>query len=109
MAAFRSLTAREIAKLVGGEVDGPADITIAGVAPLERARPGDLSLLVSTRYLQYFQRTSAGAVLLSPDLRNVSGVKTGELVPRKRDVTRERPAAPRRTKKIGRASCRERV
>ena len=73
MEAFRSLTAREVAQLVGGELEGPAEVTIAGVAPLDRARPGDLSLLVSTRYLPYFQRTSAGAVLLSPDLRNVSG------------------------------------
>ena len=69
----RGLTAREIASLVGGELEGPADIRLAGVAPLERARPGEISLLASSRYLPYFQRTSAGAVLLTPDLRMVRG------------------------------------
>jgi UDP-3-O-[3-hydroxymyristoyl] glucosamine N-acyltransferase len=73
MEAIRSLTAREVARLVGGELEGPADIALAGVAPLERARPGDLSLLVSSRYLPYFQHSSAGAVLLTPGFRNVSG------------------------------------
>lgn len=69
----RGLTAREIASLVGGELEGPADVLLAGVAPLERARPGEISLLASSRYLPYFQRTSAGAVLLTPSFRNVSG------------------------------------
>jgi UDP-3-O-[3-hydroxymyristoyl] glucosamine N-acyltransferase len=59
-----------VADLVGGELVGPADILLAGVASLERAGPGDLSFLVSHRYLSYFQRTSAGAVLLAPDLRD---------------------------------------
>ena len=69
----RGLTAGEIACLVGGELEGPADIRLAGVAPLDRARPGELSLLASGRYLSYFQRTSAGAVLLSPGFRTVRG------------------------------------
>ncbi len=69
----RGLTAREIAQLVGGEIDGPADVRLAGVAPLDRARPGELSLLASSRYLPYFQRTSAGAVLLTPGFRALSG------------------------------------
>lgn len=48
---------------------GPADIVLAGIAPLDRAGPGDLSFLASGRYLPYFQRTSAGAVLLTPEFR----------------------------------------
>ena len=69
----RALTAREIARLVDGELVGPADIQLAGVAPLDRARPGDISLLVSSRYLQHFQRTSAGAVLLDRAHRDLTG------------------------------------
>ena len=67
------LTVREIAVLVGGQVEGPADSALAGIAPLDRAGPTDLSFLASGRYLQYFQRTSAGAVLLSPEFRTVRG------------------------------------
>src|SRR6185436_7576210 len=73
MEASRGLTAREVASLVGGELLGPADIRLAGVAPLDRAHSGELSLLASSRYLPYFHRTSAGAVLLSPKFRGVSG------------------------------------
>src|SRR6266850_3318044 len=73
MGVSRGLTAREVASLVGGELLGPADIRLAGVAPLDRAHSGELSLLASSRYLPYFHRSSAGAVLLSPIYRGVSG------------------------------------
>ena len=73
MESPRVLTAREVAGLVGGELLGPADIQLAGVAPLDRARPGEISLLSSSRYLPQFQRTGASAVLLSPGLRGASG------------------------------------
>lgn len=73
MRAPEGLTAREIAGLVGGELIGPGDCRLAAVAPLDRAQPGDISFLASSRYLQYFQRTSAGAVLLNAEFRGVSG------------------------------------
>ncbi len=73
MGAPEGLTARDIASLVGGELMGPGDARLVGVAALDRARPSDLSFLASGRYLPYFQRTSAGAVLLTPEFRAVSG------------------------------------
>ncbi|MBI4419679.1 MAG: UDP-3-O-(3-hydroxymyristoyl)glucosamine N-acyltransferase [Gemmatimonadetes bacterium] len=73
MGSRRGLTAREIAGLVGGEVLGPEDVCLAGVAPLDRAGPGELAFLASARYLPYFQRTSAGAVLLATGFRSISG------------------------------------
>ncbi|HVH10078.1 MAG TPA: UDP-3-O-(3-hydroxymyristoyl)glucosamine N-acyltransferase [Gemmatimonadales bacterium] len=66
--ATRRLTAREIAALTNGELVGAPDITVSGVAPLDRAGPGDLSFLAARRYLQYFQRSSAAVVLCKPDL-----------------------------------------
>ena len=59
----RPVSAREIAALTGGRLVGPADVTIARVAPLERAGPGDLSFLAAPRYLPYFHRSNAGVVL----------------------------------------------
>jgi UDP-3-O-[3-hydroxymyristoyl] glucosamine N-acyltransferase len=73
MPAPHRLTVREIATLVGGQVEGPADAALTGIAPLDRAGPADLSFLASGRYLQYFQHTSAGAVLLGPEFRTVRG------------------------------------
>ena len=64
----RRLSAREIAALTNGQLVGPPDVTVAGVAPLDRAGPDDLSFLASKRYLPYFQRSSAAVVLCKPDL-----------------------------------------
>jgi UDP-3-O-[3-hydroxymyristoyl] glucosamine N-acyltransferase len=72
-AGTRPLSASEIAALTGGRLVGPGTVTVAGVAPLERARPGDLSFLASPRYAPYFERTSASVVLVAPELEATAG------------------------------------
>ena len=52
---------------------GPGSTTVAGIAPLERAGPGDLSFLASARYAPYFERTSASVVLVAPALEGTTG------------------------------------
>jgi UDP-3-O-[3-hydroxymyristoyl] glucosamine N-acyltransferase len=52
---------------------GPGTTTVAGIAPLERAGPGDLSFLASPRYVPYFERTSASVVLVAPALESAAG------------------------------------
>ena len=69
----RPLSASEIAALTGGRLVGPGTTTVAGIAPLERAGPGDLSFLASPRYVPYFQRTSASVVLIAPALEKAEG------------------------------------
>jgi UDP-3-O-[3-hydroxymyristoyl] glucosamine N-acyltransferase len=64
----RRLSARDIAALTNGELLGAPDVTVSGVAPLDRAGPDDLSFLAAKRYLPYFQRSSAAVVLCKPDL-----------------------------------------
>ena len=68
----RALSAAEIAALVGGELIGPGEARLAGVASLEEAGPGELSFLASATYLPYFHATSAGAVLVAPGFRELS-------------------------------------
>src|SRR5439155_1702910 len=48
------LSAAEIAALTQGQLVGAADVTVTGVAPIDRAGPDDLSFLASKRYLPYF-------------------------------------------------------
>ena len=72
-AGARPIAASEIAALTGGRLVGPGTVTVAGVAPLERAGPGDLSFLASARYLPYFQRTSASVVLVAPAFADATG------------------------------------
>ncbi|HWC74616.1 MAG TPA: UDP-3-O-(3-hydroxymyristoyl)glucosamine N-acyltransferase [Gemmatimonadales bacterium] len=72
-AGTRPLPASEIAALTGGRLVGPGTTTVAGIAPLERAGPGDLSFLASPRYAPYFQRTSASVVLVANGLEQTEG------------------------------------
>src|SRR5207244_7467744 len=72
-AGTRPLSASEIAALTGGRLVGPGAVTVAGIAPLERAGPGDLSFLASPRYVPYFERTSASVVLVAPALEAAAG------------------------------------
>src|SRR2546427_3256126 len=72
-AGTRTLSASEIAALTGGKLVGPGSTTVAGIAPLERAGPGDLSFLASPRYVPYFERTSASVVLVAPALESAKG------------------------------------
>jgi UDP-3-O-[3-hydroxymyristoyl] glucosamine N-acyltransferase len=78
----RRLTAGEIAALVGGDLVGRDDVTIAGVAALDEATPGDASFLASSSYLPYFQASSAGVVLVAPEFRDAAaGPATRVVVP----------------------------
>ncbi len=76
-AGTRPLSASEIAALTGGRLVGPGTTTVAGIAPLERAGPGDLSFLAAPRYLPYFQRTSASVVLVAPALEESAAATAG--------------------------------
>jgi UDP-3-O-[3-hydroxymyristoyl] glucosamine N-acyltransferase len=55
----------ELAERVGGRVVGDSARTIAGVASLERAGPGDLAFLTNPRYRRAAESTRAGAVLVA--------------------------------------------
>jgi UDP-3-O-[3-hydroxymyristoyl] glucosamine N-acyltransferase len=78
--AARPLSAREIAALTGGELIGPPDLTVAGVASLEDAGPGQLSFLASGAYLPYFQSSRAGLVLVPPGFRDVAAGPAARVV-----------------------------
>src|SRR3989442_8177397 len=72
-AGTRPLSASEIAALTGGRLVGPGTVTVAGIAPLERAGPGDLSFLAAPRCVPSLQRTSASVVLVAPSLESSEG------------------------------------
>ena len=73
MRGGHGLTAAQVAELVGGKLlSGSGDLVVHGVASLERAGPHDITFFASARYLPRLQATNAGAVLLSPDFRDVA-------------------------------------
>ena len=62
------LTLAELAALVGGRAAGDLDRPITGVTSLARAGPGDIGLLVDSRYSHSAGESAAGAILVSPNL-----------------------------------------
>jgi len=63
----RTLTASAIAELVGGTLEGDGGAEVRALAPLDRAKPADLSFLASARYARLYERTRASAVLIAPE------------------------------------------
>ncbi len=82
MQSSSRLTAGQVADLAGGKLFGNGDVPIAGVAPLHRAGPGDLSFLATARYVAAFRQSRAGAVLVVPEFQDeAEGPDTRIVVP----------------------------
>ncbi|HEV7703535.1 MAG TPA: UDP-3-O-(3-hydroxymyristoyl)glucosamine N-acyltransferase [Gemmatimonadaceae bacterium] len=68
-----ALTAEAVAHLVGGELRGDASVRVVRVAALDRATPNELSFFANPRYAAEFESSSAGLVLVSPELAGHDG------------------------------------
>ena len=113
--ATGTITAEAIAALVAGELIGDGKTTVSGVAPLDRASEGDLSILSSAKYAPMLARTRAGVVLVDPEFRDIAGEprariiveqpleKLLSLLPRLYPETPE-PSAVASTARIGRGA-----
>jgi|UniRef100_A0A7C5AM20 UDP-3-O-[3-hydroxymyristoyl] glucosamine N-acyltransferase len=65
-------TLGELAALVGGELRGPADLVIRGLAPVDRATPEELTFIAHPRFARLGETTQAGAVLVAPQWSNLN-------------------------------------
>ncbi len=63
-----NLTVSQIAQLCGASLEGPSEVEISGPAPLEEARPGQVTFLGDPRYREALSHTRASAVVLAPDM-----------------------------------------
>jgi len=70
-----SLTAADVARLVGGRILEPGDAgrEVRRVAPLHRAEPDELTFLASAKYADEFKSTRAGVALVAPALADAAG------------------------------------
>jgi len=59
-------TLGELAALVGGELRGPSDLVIRGLAPVDQATPEDLTFIAHPRFARLGESSQAGAVIVSP-------------------------------------------
>jgi UDP-3-O-[3-hydroxymyristoyl] glucosamine N-acyltransferase len=53
----------ELAVLVGGELEGDADLLIRGVAGIREAQPGEITFVANSRYEEFVPDTRASAIL----------------------------------------------
>lgn len=63
-----ALTLAELQARLGGTIRGNPDKSITGAASLESAAANQLSFIVSTKYLAQAQASSAGILIVPPDL-----------------------------------------
>ena len=75
-----TLTARAIADLTGGKLTGEEGIEIDSVAPLGRATCNQLSFLADGRYAPALEESSAGIVLITPELAETKGAVPARIV-----------------------------
>lgn len=67
------LRAAEVAAAVGGALQGDPDLRLTGIAPLDRAGPGDVTFLASVKYARLLASSDAGALLVTPELAGTEG------------------------------------
>ncbi len=60
-------TLGELALLLGGELKGPADLMIEGIAPIEGATPRDITFITQKRYARLARQSQAAAFIVGPD------------------------------------------
>ncbi len=72
----RQLSATEVAALTGGRLLGPDGARITAIAPLERARPDELSFVATAKYKDALAQSRAGVVLCTAEFADAPGPRT---------------------------------
>ena len=62
-------TLKEIAKLVGGSIEGDSSKSIHGIAALDFADSNEISFAVSEKYKDSLKNSNAGAFIINKSLK----------------------------------------
>lgn len=68
------VTLKELAALVGGELQAPPDHLVSGLKGLDEAGPGDVAFLANPKYVKALPGCKAGVVLVSRDQKIPQGL-----------------------------------
>ena len=63
-------SASDIAKLLGGEVEGDGNITVNNISKIDEGVEGTLSFLSNPAYTKYIYETKASVVLVNKDFKS---------------------------------------
>jgi UDP-3-O-[3-hydroxymyristoyl] glucosamine N-acyltransferase len=67
-------TARQIAGMLNGEIEGNADVKITKLAKIEEGEPGAISFLANPLYTHYIYSTNASLVIVNKDFKPTAPV-----------------------------------
>jgi UDP-3-O-[3-hydroxymyristoyl] glucosamine N-acyltransferase len=67
-------TLEELARLVGGRIEGDASRRITGVNTLQEAGPGEITFLASAKYAPMVSGTRASALIVAEERADLKGV-----------------------------------
>jgi UDP-3-O-[3-hydroxymyristoyl] glucosamine N-acyltransferase len=62
-------TAKQIAEVINGTIDGNPDVTIHKLSKIEEGEPGSLSFLANPKYTQYIYTTHATVVIVNQSFK----------------------------------------
>lgn len=68
-----TLTLRDLAGAIQARLEGDPEVSVSGVAPLERAGPNDLSFLANPRYEESANRSGAAALIVGESFHGNGG------------------------------------
>lgn len=68
------LSLAQLAELVGGSPEGPADRVVSGINGIDKAGPTELTFLANSKYAPALKDCQAGVVLVSPDQEIPAGL-----------------------------------
>lgn len=63
------LTPQLIASMIGGRVEGDANVRLTGFAKIEEASPGTVTFIANPKYAHFIYETKASAVIVSDDFK----------------------------------------
>jgi UDP-3-O-[3-hydroxymyristoyl] glucosamine N-acyltransferase len=64
-------TLGELAALVGGELRGPADLVISGIAAVDQATSRDITFITAKRYARLAETSQAAAFIVAPEFADL--------------------------------------
>lgn len=62
-----SFTAKQVADILNGTVEGDPNVTVNDFSKIEEGRPGSLTFLANPKYISYIYSTKASVVLVNSD------------------------------------------
>ena len=70
-------SARQIAEMLGGQVDGDDNAAVSNLSKIEEGTPGTLSFLANSKYEQHIYSTQASIVIVNADFKPESVLPSG--------------------------------